>query len=401
MIKKIKVNQLKVGMYVHDFNCGWLNHPFFLSSKKVDNAKTIEAIVHHGIRELYIDSSKGLDVYNAPTKKEVDQQINKEIKKVTEKEVKTRVRVQFEEEVFVAKKIKDESKQTIQNIMNDIRLGKQITAEKTEHAVERMIDSIYRNQNALLSLTKIREVDEYTYMHSVSVSALLISFGKHLGYDSKLIKELGIGGMLHDIGKMKVPEEILNKRGSLTNEEYEIMKEHVVQSRILLEKTEGISDLAILLASQHHERMDGTGYPNAYNGDEISVYGQMIAIVDVYDALTTNRCYRQRHEPTEVLKSLFEWSKYHFSSELVQEFIRCVGIYPAGSLVRLESGLLAVVLNHGEQGLLDPVVRVVYNIKADRLLYPYNIDLSNEKEEKIICHELPDKWNITPEKYIA
>ncbi len=263
-----------------------------------------------------------------------------------------------------------------------------------------MIDSIYRNPHALLSLTKIRKKDEYTYMHSVSVSALLISFGKYLGYDAKSLKELGLGGLLHDIGKMKVPQEILNKKGSLTIKEYEEMKRHVAYSSALLEELEGISNEAVLVASQHHERIDGTGYPLGLKGDEISEFGQLAAIVDVYDAMTANRCYRGRQEPAEVMKNLYEWKEHHFNGKLIEEFVRCLGIYPAGSLVRLTSGLLAVVLNHDDKDLLNPAVKVVYNTKTDTLVYPYDLDLSAKDEEIIVGHELPDNWNIKPENYI-
>ncbi len=284
--------------------------------------------------------------------------------------------------------------------MQDVKLGNQVETEQAKSTVEKMIDSIFRNPHALLSLTKIRKKDEYTYMHSVSVSALLISFGRHLGYDAGPLKELGLGGLMHDIGKMKVPQEILNKRGSLTIKEYETMKEHVAYSRDLLEGTEGISKEAVLVASQHHERIDGSGYPLGLKGDEISKFGQLAAIVDVYDAMTANRCYRGRQEPAGVMKNLYEWKEHYFNSKLVEEFVRCVGIYPAGSLVRLASGLLAVVLNHDNKDLLNPAVRVVYNTKTDTLVSPYNLDLSTKNKEMIISHELPSNWNIKPENYI-
>jgi putative nucleotidyltransferase with HDIG domain len=400
MIKKIQINQLKVGMFVHDFKCGWLEHPFFSNSKKVSSTKILEKIIHHGIHELYIDTNKGLDVLNAPTQKEVDQQIEKEIKKVSKGHIKKTVRVAFKEEIVIAKRIRSESKQTVQNIMHDVKLGNQVKAEQAEFTVEKMIDSIYRNPHALLSLTKIRKKDEYTYMHSVSVSALLISFGKHLGYNAGTLKELGLGGLLHDIGKMKVPQEILNKKGSLTNKEYEAMKKHVEYSSALLEEIEGISNEAGLVASQHHERIDGTGYPLGLKGDEISEFGQLAAIVDVYDAMTANRCYRGRQQPAEVMKNLYEWKEHHFNGKLVEEFVRCVGIYPTGSLVRLASGLLAVVLNHDDKDLLNPAVKVVYNTKTDTLVYPYDLDLSTKNDELIVGHELPDNWNIKPENYI-
>jgi putative nucleotidyltransferase with HDIG domain len=399
MIKKIRIDQLKPGMYVHDFNCGWMRHPFLSSSIKVKDEKTIERIINYGIREVYIDSDKGLDVTDAPTEEEVSQGIQTELNKVAETKSDIEYHVPLKKELVRAREIKKEAKQTVQNIMEEVRFGRQIKTEKVEHVVGKMIDSIFSNQDALISLGRIKQTDEYTYMHSMSVCVLMISFGKHLGFDSRQLKEIGVGAMLHDIGKMKVPQEILNKKARLSDKEYELMKEHVEHGRILLEKTQGISDTSILLAAQHHEKMDGRGYPRGLKGNEISIYGQTSSIVDVYDAMTSKRCYQRRYEPTEVLKKLFEWREL-YNVDLVQHFIRCVGIYPVGQLVRLESGLLGIVLNHGEKNLLHPVVRIIYDAKKERHIRPYDIDLSQHSEDKVENYESQDKWNIKPEMYL-
>ncbi len=399
MIKKIKVNQLKPGMFIHNLNCGWIRHPFLSNNIKVKNEKTIEKIINYGIREVYIDSDRGLDVADAPTEEEVSQEIKIELNKVAKTEFKIVNRVPLEKELVKAKSIKKEVKQTVQNIMEEVRFGKQIETEKVERVVDKMVDSIFRNQNALISLGRIKQADEYTYMHSMSVCVLMISFGKYLGFDSKQLREVGVGAMLHDIGKMKVPQEILSKRTRLSDNEYEKMKEHVEHSRVLLEQTHGIAGISILLAYQHHERVDGTGYPKGLKGDEITKYGQAAAIADVYDAMTSRRCYQHKFHPTEVLKKLFEWSKFHYNRDFVEHFIRCVGIYPVGTLVRLENGLLGVVLDHSEKSLLNPVVSVVYDSKKERHITPYDIDLS-QGGDRIICYELAEKWNIKSEMYL-
>ncbi len=401
MKKKIKVEQLRPGMYIDDFNCSWLDNPFFSNSIKVNNEETIEKTIDNGIREVYIDTDKGLDVDDAPTEEEVNQEIQAELKKVVEPEIKNSNPVPIQEEIVKAKEIKKEAKQTVKNIMDDIRFGKRIEIEKVDHVVMKMISSIFRNQDALISLGRIKQADEYTYMHSMSVCILMISFGKHLGFDSKQLKEVGVGAMLHDIGKMKVSQEILNSKRLLTDEEYNQMKKHVEYSRILLEEIPGIADTSVLLAAQHHERVDGSGYPNGLIGNEISKYGQAAAIVDVYDAITSERCYSHGVSPTEVLRKLFEWSKFYFNSELVQQFIRCIGIYPVGTLVLLESGMLCIVLNHGEKGLLHPVVRIIYDTKTEKHITPYDFDLSQGgTEDKIKSYESPNIWQIRPEMYL-
>jgi putative nucleotidyltransferase with HDIG domain len=283
--------------------------------------------------------------------------------------------------------------------MEDVRFGKQVEAEKVERVVEGMVDSIFRNQDALMSLARIKQTDEYTFYHSMSVGVLMISFARHMGFDKQLIQEVGVGAMLHDIGKMKVPQDILNKEGRFTEDEYNRIKEHVAHGRNILERTPGISKISVSIAAEHHERIDGTGYPDKLQGDEISVFGQMTAIADVYDAMTSDRCYQCKTDPTAVLKKLYEWSKLHYSQDLVQRFIRCVGIYPIGTLVRLESGMLGVVIHHGEKNLLQPVVRVVFNVKREALIIPYDVDLTSNGD-RITGYEAPAKWDLNPLAYV-
>jgi HD-GYP domain-containing protein (c-di-GMP phosphodiesterase class II) len=404
MIKKIKVEQLEPGMFIHDLNCGWMKHPFMGNRMKIKDRKIIEKVTTYGIQEVYIDTSKGMDVIDAPTQAEVDREIQKEIEEAaeTKREIK---KVPMREELVKAVTIKKEAKQTIENIMNEVRFGKQIKAEKVEHVVEKMIESIFRNEDALVSLGRIRNVDEYTYVHSMSVSILMLSFGKYLRCEPRELKEIGVGAMLHDIGKMKIPSGILKKNVQLTDTEYNIVRGHVDQGRRLLEETKGITEKSILLALQHHERVDGTGYPNRLKAGEIEKFAQMAAIADVYDAMTSKRCYQRRYEPTEVLKKLYEWSGSLFDKELVHQFVRCIGIYPVGTLVHLENHMLGVVISHGVESLLRPVVRIAYDIRGRRYVTPYDVDLSQPEgkggEYKILSYASQDKWNINPGHYLS
>lgn len=387
-------------MYIHDLNCGWLKHPFVTNSFKVKDDKVIEKIVSYGIRSVYIDTAKGSDVDSAPTEQEVRHEMQRELNDMADKKNEKRYKVSLKEELVKAHQIKQEAKKTIQNILDDVRFGKQVETERVECLVDKMLESILRNPDALTSLARLRDVDEYTYVHSMAVCTLMISFGNYLHYDPQVLREVGMGAMLHDIGKMRVPQEILTKRRGLSNDEYRQIKEHVVFSRRILEETKGISKTSILLASQHHERIDGTGYPQGLDGRQTSEFGQAAAIADVYDAMTSKRCYQRKYEPTEVLKKLFEWSENLYNKNLVQHFIRNVGIYPIGVLVRLESGLLGIVLNHGEKSLLHPVVRVVYDTNKDRAIIPHDVDLSHSETDRVVCHEVPDNWRIYPERYI-
>lgn len=400
-IRKIPVTQLRPGMYIHDINCGWMDHPFVANHFPVKDEATIGKIDSLGIHEVYIDISRGLDVTdNAPTEAEVRRDIASQLASIAEEESAPQ-RAPLAEEKHRAARLHVEANQIVRGMISDIRLGKQIEMEKVEPLVENMVDSIFRNPDALMPLGRLKEHDSYTFQHSVSVCTLMIAFARGLELDRKTIKEIAVGALLHDVGKAKVPDEILNKPAKLTDAEFAKMKSHVVQSIVILQNTPGISQIALDVAGQHHERFDGTGYPNKLKGEEISLYGQMGAIVDVYDAITSDRVYHKGMPPTEALGKLLEWSKFHFDPEMVRKFIKAVGIYPTGSLVRLESGRLAVVMEQHPEKLMQPVVLVVYNAKSNVYLKPERIDLAHPaSRDRVSGHESFETWSIDPKKWL-
>ncbi len=403
MIKKAQSSRLKPGMFIHDLNCGWMDHPFLSTRFKLESGRDIQKILAAGIREVYIDTDLGVDVDDAPTATEVRQELDREMLKLAETEAAA-PRASTREELSRAHKIHAEANLIMRGIMSDVRLGKQVQVEMMEPMVEKMAASILRNNGALLSLTRIKNKDEYTFQHSVSVAALLIAFCRGLGLDEDTLRHAGLGGMVHDVGKMQTPDGILNKPGKLTDDEFTVMRHHVVASREILEITPNIPQTALQVAAQHHERYDGSGYPHRMKGDEISRIGQMAAIIDVYDAITSERVYHKGMAPTDALRKLFEWSKFHFNPELVHAFAKVVGIYPVGALVRLESGRLAVVVEQRESSMLQPLVRIMFDAKRDFYLKPEDIDLSRPVgkggADRIIGHESPEKWQIEPMKFL-
>ncbi|OHX12306.1 HD-GYP domain-containing protein [Chromobacterium sphagni] len=404
MIKCIDVSDLKVGMYIHDLNCDWMSHPFLVNRFLVGNEGEIEKIVDAGIHEVYIDTRKGLDLPSAPTEGEVRKQLENELREIASRKTIAPRQVEAGEEFGRAQLIHSEANQIVRDILQDVRLGKQMVLDQVEPQVEKLTGSILRNGGALLSLCRIKDKDNYTFQHSVSVGALMVSFCNAMGMSKEVIHHAGIGGMLHDIGKMKVPDTILNKPGKLTEQEFAVMKCHVVESKQILLATQGISETAVLVAAQHHERHDGSGYPAGLKGEEISQLGQMAAIVDVYDALTSNRCYHKGMPPTDALRKIYEWSKFHFNPELVQAFMRAIGIYPIGTLVRLESGRLGVVIEQNENNLIAPKVKVFFSIKSNSYIPPEVVDLSRRMGhgggDKIVKHEVPEKWKIDPLRFL-
>jgi putative nucleotidyltransferase with HDIG domain len=397
--KKIPVAELKPGMYIADLGAGWMDHPFVRNHFAVDDEATIREIVDSGIREVYIDPSKGHDVAHAPTEHDVRKEIEAEMLRVAAEDVPQR-RASVREEMGRAEKVQTEANKLIHNIMNDVRLGKQVEVEAVEPVVEQLTESILRNSGALLSLCRVKNKDDYTFQHSVSVCALLVTFCHATGLDAETTRLAGVGGLLHDIGKVRIPDRILNKPGALTDEEFRIMKGHVVESKSILEETPGIGEISILVAREHHERHDGSGYALGLKGEEISQMGRMAAICDVYDAITSNRIYHKGMAPHEALRKIFEWSKFHFDPLLVQQFMRAIGIYPVGTLVMLESGRIGIVLEQAASSLLHPLVKVIFDSKLGLYVTPREIDLAKASDDRIVGHAAPEKWGIDPGRFM-
>ena len=403
MIKKVNKEDLKLGMFIHDLNCGWMDHSFLRNSFMLRKEQDLVKILSSGIRDVYIDNIKGIDAADAPTQAEVDRDIATRMLDSIQNLRPHGDRTSHQEELGFAKQIQKEANKVINALLGDVRLGRQIQVERLQPVVSQITDSILRNQGTLVSLCRIREGDTYTFQHSVSVCTLLVTFCRYMEMSPEVIHEAGIGGMLHDIGKMRVPDHILNKPGKLTDPEFEIMKGHVTLGLETLRQTAGISRTVIQIAGEHHERFEGSGYPEQIGGKEISELGRMAAIVDVYDAITSNRIYHKGMEPPAALKKLFEWSNHHFDEELVQHFIQAIGIYPVGSLVRLDSQRLAVITEQSVSGLLYPKVKVVFDIRKNKLLTPFDMDLSLPESagDSILGNEEPETWQINPYEYIG
>jgi putative nucleotidyltransferase with HDIG domain len=399
MIKQIRTDQLKPGMYIHDLNCGWLDHPFMSSTFHVRDQATVAKIVQLGIRELYIDTLKGADVFEARPQTEVNAELERRLQEIAEKNAARPVAVELKNEAVRARRLHGDANKLVRQVLDDVCFGQKIRVDAIEPVIDSMVESLFRNQDALLPLTRLKNLDDYTFEHSVGVSALLIAFGRSMKLPKEAIREVALGGLLHDIGKAQIPASILNKPAKLTDDEYARMQSHVGESLRLLEDTPGIGVVTRQVIAEHHERFDGTGYPHKRLGAEISLYGQMAAIVDVYDAITSEKVYSRGMAPTQALKKLLEWSNHHFDQQLVQGFIRAIGIYPTGSLVRLESNRMGVVIEQNEGKLLEPVVRVFYHAGQQHYIPPEIVDLS-KVQDRVASFESYEKWKIDPYQWL-
>lgn len=393
MIKKIAIGQIKIGMYIHDLNCGWMNHPFARNRFMVDEAATLSKILGTGVAEVFIDTGRGADAGIVEAGADDAEETDEPLSALIEPPPDIVVKLSPAEEFSHARELYSNAKELVQDLMKGAMTGRQIALKQCEPLVDDIIDSMFRFPSALLPLAQMKNRDEYTYQHSVSVAALAVAFGRVLELPRDEIRDLTMGGLLHDVGKAKVPVRILNKPGKLSGEEFHVMKSHVLHTAEILNDMKGVSEITFNAASQHHERYDGTGYPNGLKDDQISLHGQMLAIVDVYDAVTSLRVYHKGMPPTETLRKLFESSNAHFNGRLVQAFIKGIGIYPAGSLVRMESEKLGIVREVVQDKLLQPIVQLIYDCKKLSDISPEMVDLA-ASNDKIKSHESFEKWGI-------
>lgn len=403
MIKLVPVDQLIPGVYIHDLNCDWWEHPFARSQFKLQSDADINKIRAAGLHEVYIDTEKGIDIGDhVPTQAEVHAAVEQQMLALAA--TPTPKRVELSEERVRAGAIHHQAHQAVRSIMRDVRLGTAIQLDGVETIVEAITGSILRNQSAMLGLLCIRNKDEYTFLHCVSVCTLMVTFGQSLGLSAEDCRQGGIGGLLHDVGKSFTPDEILNKPGRLTEAEFEIMKRHPVDGFHSLAPIAGIQDIPLQITLRHHERLDSSGYPDQWPAAQISQLIRMASIVDVYDAITSDRCYHKGLPPTVAMRKLFEWSKYQYDPLLVQAFMRCIGIYPVGSLVLLESGRLGVVIEQNDGHLLTPKVRVFFSVKSNAYIMPEVVDLGRAMghggADRITGFEDPDKWQVDPLRFM-
>lgn len=396
MRKKIPVHNIRIGMYIQELCGSWMDHPFWKKSFLLESSEDLNTLQTCGIQEVWIDTSKGIDVEGgvvAITAEEHQQKIAEELQLMATSAPQVVAKISIQQELETARKLQAKSKAAVTSMFNEARMGNAIKVSEAAPLVDEISQSITRNPEAFLNLARLKTKDDYTYMHSVAVCALMIALGKQLGLTGADLKEAGLAGLLHDVGKMMIPEEVLNKPGKLTDEEFEIIKAHPLKGWELLNGSPDITAAALDVCLHHHERVDGKGYPDKLSGDKLSLFARMGAVCDVYDALTSNRCYKNGWEPADTIRKMAEWKNGHFDERVFQAFVKTIGIYPSGTLVRLKSGRLAIVLEQTEKSLLMPIVKVFFSTKSNEPILPEMVDLSRS-QESIASAEDPIKWSF-------
>ena len=375
MIKKITIDQLVPGMFVHQI----LEQKGALKVKsqgRVTSDDVITALKKRGVKTLAIDTDKAFNVEEresssaaetCPTPTSTDS-------------VKSK-KVSLENELVRAEKLHKQGKAIQKLLLASVQKEMPFDASIPKAFSSKLVASVDRNPDALLCLTKIREKDDYLLEHSLNVAILLANFANHLGMSEDEVQDLSYAGFLHDLGKIKIPDEILHKPGRLTDSEMEVMKGHVKHGVDYLKSTE-IAPPLIQAISEHHERLDGLGYPAGTKGDDISQAGRMLAIADMYDALTADRVYKSGMSSQRAFSILMSDAPARLDQSLVQQFIKCLGVYPVGSLVLLSNDRLAMVLEQKDSPL-TPLVKVFYSVRNNHYLTPKDIDLSSDKTVSI------------------
>lgn len=496
-LKKISVDELKVGMFIVNFGRSWISHPFFRNQLKIDSPKKIEKLKKYGIPEVYIDTQLGLDVsspkldeegalHSKGEKSKVYQELSDkrpeemkslpigtpspplpavetDPKKLTElvptfetapsqpykigaigePEVdvpfegleksdsvafweenighvgesllsrQSPLRIPFDDEVpfikeiHAARKAKAEAQTVVRNVMNEVRMGKSIEGDRVKRAVNSMVDSILRNHDALTSLTRMKSYDEYTFVHSLDVCILSLSLARHLNLPREEMVEIGIGALLHDAGKMRIDPQILKKPDTLDEKEWLEMRKHPVYSLEIMEESKGLPEQSKQLALQHHERYNGNGYPFGLKGEAISLGGQIAGVIDFYDAVTADRPFQKAIQPHEAIRTLYEKGPEEFNLLMVERFIQCIGVYPFGTFVLLDTEEMGIVCGVKPEILLRPNVLVIYQNSKTLYPHPFLADLTEKADpslgykRSIIMPLEPEKWKLPIDDYLG
>jgi putative nucleotidyltransferase with HDIG domain len=393
MIKKVQANEVRLGMYIHELRGNWLEHPFWRKSFKLDQQKDLNKLLGCRFDEIWIDTDKGLDVKIRESAIKINPYSNKSVAQSPKPVKKPQAPVSIAEEMDAAKQIHSKAKEAVTSMFSDVRMGKALEIEEATVLVDEINQSMERNPNALLSLVRLKTANEYTYLHSVAVCMLMIALGRQLGLKGEELRQAGVAGLLHDVGKMAVPNEVLEKPGKLTDEEFSIMRSHLRRGWEILKSCYQVHESALDVCLHHHERIDGQGYPEKLTGDQLTLFARMGAVCDVYDAISSERCYKKAWSPSESIHKMASWKDGHFDETVFHAFVKTIGIYPNGTLVKLKSGRLGVIIEQSKKSLTAPIIKIFFSTRANGYIQAEILDLS-KGADSIVGIEDPLKWQF-------
>ena len=356
MYQRIKRCDLKPGMYVVSYGLGTFDSPLVQVDKPMLGPAQIDEHVPADVESVLVDNSIHISLLGQA------------------RPVGVPVTTSLGEELPIAKRLYTDALVHVRSFVDDVRRGTDIDYRKATPLVQNFIESVFRNEAAAVTLFKLRGFDEYTYTHSINVSILAVLLGKHLDLDKPALLKLGLAGMYHDVGKAKIPESILNKPGKLSESEFQAMKAHPLEGYRIMRGQADLDPEILRAVVEHHERHDGSGYPRGLKAQDIGRFSRIIAVVDVYDALTSKRVYKDAIAPAKALGMMYQWRDKDFPPQAIEHFIRCIGVFPVGSLVRLSGGEYGIVTSVSSARPTKPEVKVVLDSKM-RPQLPRILDL--------------------------
>ena len=390
-LQQVKVQHLELGMYV--VGIAQQSHQNEIKrSGHVTSRQQIQEMLGQGVLVVWVDPSRTLHKKEEPA-------VEPPTTLTSDSSERSGNRAPQEQRI---RRLYQEAKSIQGKLFRTLKKGEVVQVAELEAIADDLVDCIFDNRDALFCLARIRDKDSYLMEHSLNVGMLLANFGRFLELERPVLRELTIGGLLHDTGKITIPDAILHKPAKLTDDEFTIMKSHVVQSIVLLKESKGITPIMMTVAGCHHERLDGRGYPRGLAGEQLNLYARMSTIVDVYDALTADRCYKVGMPPTAAFRILLQGAGTQFDEELVRKFIKCMGVHPIGTLVKLQSGRLAIVVERNDQSPLQPKVKVIYSTIGQHHLEVKLLDLARAgANEAIECAVDPKTYGIDLARYLG
>ncbi|MHA6722526.1 HD-GYP domain-containing protein [Sphingomonas sp. RS2018] len=390
MLVRLPVAQVQLGMFVHSIECSWLDNPFWRSRFLLEDAADLELLRQSKITEVTIDQSRSVMPKPAAAPDAETPEVAEPIVLVERRG--GRRRTPKLKEIDRARETVERSKVAVTRMFSEARLGNAVQIAEVSPLVEEIAASMERDRSAMLNVTRLKTKNEYTYLHSVAVCALMMNLARQLGMTEDQVQQAGIAGLLHDIGKMAMPDTVLDKAGALDSDELRIIRSHPGAGHALLKKSAEVNEIALDVCLHHHERVDGGGYPFGLKGDELSVWARMGAICDVYDAITSVRPYKRPWSPNAALARMLEWEG-HFDTRMLDTFIASIGIFPLGGVVRLHSGRLGLVIGCDEAAPTNPRVRAFYDIPTARFV-PYEdiTTLNAAPSDPILRTERGERW---------
>ncbi|ALO44811.1 Hydrolase [Pseudohongiella spirulinae] len=383
-------------MFITELHGSWLHHPFWKSRFLLEDADDLAKLKSSGIKMVSVDLAKSLPgaVSSLEGKKEPPETSPRPPGVTEEEKPQKAARSDMQQELNRARQLCEYSREAVTAMFKEARMGKAISGETATEIVTQINESVARQPHALIALARLKTSDNYTYMHSVAVCAMMIALARELKLSDAEVKAAGAAGLMHDIGKMAIPDSILNKPGALTDPEFAEMRKHPERGVEILNQLTDIPPEVAEVCLHHHEKYNGTGYPHQLAGELISRMARMGAICDVYDAITSDRPYKKGWGPAESLQKMATW-KGHFDPDYFQAFVRTIGIYPVGSLVRLKSQRLAVVIEQNSTSLIKPKVKVFFSLRSKLPLTQAVLDLSAQGVvDSIEAREPSENWNF-------